>query len=63
MADGSGVDSAGLPLVLSTVSSSSDESRSTTTLTLEFCTPDDESLDDVLDFVGVEVPHGWGNVL
>jgi len=49
--------------MLSSVVSSSSDSRSTTTLTMEFCTPDDADLDDVLDFVGVEVPWGWGNVL
>lgn len=30
---------------------------------MKFRTPDTDNVADKLDYVGVEVPHGWGNVL
>lgn len=30
---------------------------------MSFRTPDTDNIADKLDYVGVEVPHGWGNVL
>jgi len=28
-----------------------------------FTTPDTDANDDLMDYIGVELPHGWGNVL
>jgi hypothetical protein len=30
---------------------------------MAFSTPDDASMTDSLNYLGVELPHGWGNVL
>lgn len=48
---------------MTSVTSSGTSARSTTTLTMAFSTPDDASMTDSLNYIGVEVPTGWGNVL
>jgi len=48
---------------LTSVTSSGTSARSTTTLTMVFTTPDTDANDDLMDYIGVELPHGWGNVL
>jgi len=30
---------------------------------MAFSTADDASMTDSLNYIGVELPHGWGNVL
>jgi len=57
------VSSSEVPVALTSVEASGKSARSTTTLTLSFSTPDSDAVVDKLDYIGVEVPHGWGNVL
>jgi len=47
---------------MTAITSSGKSSRSTTTLTLKFRTPDVAENENKMDFVGVELPWGWGNM-
>lgn len=46
---------------MNSVVSTGTEARSSTTLTLDFVTPDSTDNANKLNYVGVEVPWGWGN--
>lgn len=59
----SGVGVALLGLDLTSVTASEASARSTTTLVMKVTMSSDASLKDKCDYLGVELPHGWGNVI
>lgn len=50
-------------LDMSSVTAAAASARATTTLTMVFKTPSDAAFKDKCDYLGVELPWGWGNVL
>lgn len=59
----SGVGVPTLTLGLTSVTASEASARSTTTLVMSVKMSSDASLKDKCDYLGVELPHGWGNVM